>query len=109
MGPRPDGRGTLTLAAIMKKESLLQWGRDRMAAERAAPPPPVRARRRFNGAATGWPRNVVVMVHQSFAHIGFNGAATGWPRNGNMPLSMAIAVLTGFNGAATGWPRNGGV
>ena len=36
----------------------LQWGRDRMAAERTRSSIRCSAAIRFNGAATGWPRNV---------------------------------------------------
>ena len=57
MGPRPDGRGTITRGRNVIVDFKLQWGRDRMAAERwrvwgRLPDP-----NRFNGAATGWPRN----------------------------------------------------
>ena len=59
MGPRPDGRGTSDAGNASKRVPLLQWGRDRMAAERR---PRVRIDSSrlisFNGAATGWPRNV---------------------------------------------------
>ena len=133
MGPRPDGRGTGGRRRLLNVALSLQWGRDRMAAER---------RRRQALPAHGW---------------GFNGAATGWPRNGiggnSSPLALnelqwgrdrmaaerALATSappppfsasmgprpdgrgtcarsggrrdagTRFNGAATGWPRNGGL
>ena len=58
MGPRPDGRGTLRLNTLgMAAAAELQWGRDRMAAERGRAPVRKRWVLRFNGAATGWPRN----------------------------------------------------
>ena len=34
MGPRPDGRGTLKFSVEWGDTGELQWGRDRMAAER---------------------------------------------------------------------------
>ena len=130
MGPRPDGRGTLCRGAGCPILGLLQWGRDRMAAERRkllavfgqqfeasmGPRPDGRGTRpaddhaqidirRFNGAATGWPRNDFGARAASLASFRFNGAATGWPRNAGRPWGRA-APDASFNGAATGWPRN---
>ena len=119
------------LAELMADYAELQWGRDRMAAERCRRAPMMIVDVRFNGAATGWPRNVergcplcrIVAASMgprpdgrgTCAHCGapmpeitgFNGAATGWPRNAR-PQIQRRNSLGGFNGAATGWPRNGG-
>ena len=105
MGPRPDGRGTSTPQAQVLALHRLQWGRGRMAAERAdacreagvdselqwgrgrmaaerrrpsSPPPSLPC---FNGAAAGWPRNGSEVVPSASSRASFNGAAAGWPRN----------------------------
>ena len=119
MGPRPDGRGTLSMSFCMGSLLHLQWGRDRMAAERASkvnrsrghvapsmgPRPDgrgttSRARGRrvpnptFNGAATGWPRNVAPKRWPNSGASSFNGAATGWPRNGRPSLRTPTAYCS---------------
>ena len=83
----------------------LQWGRDRMAAERSPRAVPQFGAGRFNGAATGWPRNARGPSAGAPPRICFNGAATGWPRNATSTPG-ATTCMTRFNGAATGWPRN---
>ena len=57
MGPRPDGRGTVRAGRRQVAGTRLQWGRDRMAAERVRHDPQTAGMAGFNGAATGWPRN----------------------------------------------------
>ena len=129
MGPRPDGRGTGRHRAMAAERAGLQWGRDRMAAERAPAAPDPNRPWSFNGAATGWPRNATAAGPRAAALGCFNGAATGWPRNADLfrlaatggAASMGprpdgrgtgsawngtTCGLTCFNGAATGWPRN---
>ena len=60
MGPRPDGRGTgFERRYGPDWKERLQWGRDRMAAERRIDEMRAEAKAGFNGAATGWPRNAV--------------------------------------------------
>ena len=106
MGPRPDGRGTAPAPAAPSAPSMLQWGRDRMAAERLPPAAAALATRPcFNGAATGWPRNAY--------HIAGYAArvrASMGPRpdgRGTAPNAlMSTRRVHSFNGAATGWPRN---
>ena len=105
MGPRPDGRGTRRAQKWGRSTIWLQWGRDRMAAERCRACPGRRTTCSFNGAATGWPRNGSCAAWAGGPARRFNGAATGWPRNAPRPTS-ASTKSDCFNGAATGWPRN---
>ena len=63
MGPRPDGRGTHVFGQFSPSDSRLQWGRDRMAAERRSCPAGALGGICFNGAATGWPRNVQMLQY----------------------------------------------
>ena len=81
MGPRPDGRGTFRQAEGQRHIAGLQWGRDRMAAERRSTRPACPSTACFNGAATGWPRNALRISFRLSLFRSFNGAATGWPRN----------------------------
>ena len=129
MRPRPDGRGTYGTPYYSDALDNLQWGRDRMAAERRPARRPSRPTNSFNGAATGWPRNGggggdgaavnplqwgrdrmaaerLSRLTTCHASTSFNGAATGWPRNARCRRSCRRHD-PGFNGAATGWPRNG--
>ena len=46
----------------------------------------------FNGAATGWPRNVVTDNEYGSGVGCFNGAATGWPRNARGSLRPVSGV-----------------
>ena len=57
MGPRPSGRGTSTLDDGEFSTSMRQWGRGRVAAERAGMDLHRSQSRRVNGAAAEWPRN----------------------------------------------------
>ena len=131
MGPRPDGRGRSVRSVLSPNHSLLQWGRDRMAAEGlttcATPTLSValqwgrdrmaaegcrlcrrqRVPASFNGAATGWPRKVgrALAVHQAFLELQWGRdrmAAEGGKR------SRPVRSCSGFNGAATGWPQKAG-
>ena len=94
MGPRPDGRGTLIVWHVAlttdgsfngaatgwpRNESArcrasparwrLQWGRDRMAAERLYKSGAICVLECFNGAATGWPRNVTGLLYGGLAAL----------------------------------------
>ena len=107
MGPRPDGRGTVVPRSGVNALGKLQWGRDRMAAERPSRSIAISDKTCFNGAATGWPRNAACKTERAERSQSFNGAATGWPRNAWRLAVWAAAGRICFNGAATGWPRNG--
>ena len=80
MGPRPDGRGRPDILILHISNDVLQWGRDRMAAEGdvavstrlAAADPSMGPRPDGRGRPWAKCRNCSVWT--------FNGAATGWPR-----------------------------
>ena len=130
MGPRPDGRGTYISEYSLVQNSGLQWGRDRMAAERPAMFPEKLpawllqwGRDRMAAERCFWARLAQAAPQASMGprpdgrgtppaarardrdELCFNGAATGWPRNASGTV-LPSESTTGFNGAATGWPRN---
>ena len=82
----------------------LQWGRDRMAAERVREAPLGRRGCCFNGAATGWPRNDDVLP---VARVVERASMGPRPDGRGTPPPSPFGCRPGcFNGAATGWPRN---
>ena len=56
MGPRPDGRGRIVQVVWNASLIVRQWGRGRMAAEGLLSCSPCRTCTGVNGAAAGWPR-----------------------------------------------------
>ena len=130
MGPRPDGRGTVIRLPPLDSIIWLQWGRDRMAAERELALFGLNA----HGVASMGPRPdgrgttsmASVIMRRSFASMGPrpDGRGTGRPvqcRRQSRSASMGprpdgrgtgciydlpFSAYIGFNGAATGWPRN---
>ena len=129
MGPRPDGRGTRRPARPERTAPMLQWGRDRMAAERGEPIPDRTERQpsmgpRPDGRGTVYdPTNQVPAPYLQWGRDRMaaerNGAIVGYrqmllPSMGPRPDGRGTCSATmrprsrsaPFNGAATGWPRN---
>ena len=94
MGPRPDGRGTLIDLIFSSHSTLLQWGRDRMGAERGAGGRydlgVGRASMGPRPDGRGTDRGSTSQQHPANC---FNGAATGWPRNEDILVVLARALL----------------
>ena len=122
--PRNEGR-----AKDVRRGTMRQWSRGRLAAECTSASRTTRAIPCVNGAAAGWPRNawavgavaVVRVASMEPRPVGrgmpstrrppyinersVNGAAAGWPRNAPGRPSGSRQSRR-VNGAAAGWPRN---